>query len=134
MAAARLPTMATTDHVYILIHPDGRAEWGGRLADAERQLGPHGVGKAFLDDYRRLRIATSDCALILPDEYAPNPYARAVLADLVGVNANRAPEVRGPVAVFGFDSLNEWDSTRPFTGDERNTITLALELAGCTVA
>ncbi|WP_030248138.1 hypothetical protein [Streptomyces sp. NRRL S-455] len=88
--------MTTTEPVYVLIHPDGRAEWGDRIATAEKALGPHGVGRAFLTDGSRLRIAMSDCALILPGVYAPNPYAAAVLARVAGVPVEAAPETRGP--------------------------------------
>ncbi|MFE3907207.1 hypothetical protein ACFXPY_45075 [Streptomyces sp. NPDC059153] len=124
--------MATTP-VYVLVHPDGRAEWGERISVAEAELGPHGIGRAFLSDGARLRIATSDCALVLPDVYAPNPYAAAMLAHVAGFPAEAAPETRGPVILFGWDPNNEWDSTRPFTGDERGLITEALGVAGCTV-
>ncbi|MCX4682493.1 hypothetical protein OG413_46030 [Streptomyces sp. NBC_01433] len=125
--------MATTP-VYVLVHPDGRAEWGDRIARAEKQLGPHGIGRAFLSDDARLRIATSDCALVLRDEYAPNPYAAAMLAHVAGFPVQAAPETRGPVILFGFDGRNEWDSTRPFSDDEHGLITQALDVAGCTVA
>ena len=125
--------MATQSPVYVLVHPDGRAEWGERIATAEAAMGPHGVGRAFLDDAQRLRIATSDCALVLREVYAPNPFAAAVLAHVAGFPAEAAPETRGPVALFGFDPRNEWDSTRPFSADERTLITSALDVAGCTV-
>jgi hypothetical protein len=118
--------------VYVLIHPDGRAEWGDRLAVAEEALGPHGIGRAFLTDGSRLRIAMSDCALILRDVYASNPYAAAALAHVAGFSSGQGPEVRGPVVLFGWDPGNEWDSTRPLTGDERAIITEALAIAGCT--
>jgi hypothetical protein len=130
--------MTTTEPVYILIHPDGRAEWGDQIAAANAQLGPHGIGRAFLTDGSRLRIAMSDCALILPDVYAPNPYAGAVLAHVAGLSPAAGPsvgqETRGPVVLFGWDPHNEWDSTRPLTAAERGTIAEALESAGCTVA
>ncbi|MBK3539631.1 hypothetical protein JHN61_26110 [Streptomyces sp. MBT67] len=74
----------------------------------------------------------SDCALILRDQYAPNPHAAAVLAHVAGMPADAAPETRGPVILFGWDPLNEWDSTRPFTDTERAAITDALTVAGCT--
>jgi hypothetical protein len=124
--------MATPPPVYVLIHPDGRAEWGDKIATAEREMGPHGVGRAFLDDHQRLRIVTSDCALVLRDVYAPNPFAAAVLAHVAGFPAEAAPETRGPVALFGFDPRNEWDSTRALSDDERERITAALTVAGCT--
>ncbi|MFE9461678.1 hypothetical protein [Streptomyces californicus] len=117
--------------VYILIRPDGTAQWGHRIGPAEKELGPHGIGRAFLTDGSRLRIAMSDCALLLPEEYAPNPYAAAVLAGVAGMPASMAPETRGPVILFGWDGMNEWDSTRPFTADERDTITAALTAAEC---
>ncbi|PNE38107.1 hypothetical protein [Streptomyces noursei] len=44
----------------------------------------HGIGRACLTDSSRLRIATSDCALVLRDGYAPHPYAAAVLAHVAG--------------------------------------------------
>lgn len=119
---------------YVLINPDGRAEWGDRIAVAEEKLGPHGIGRAFLTDGSRLRIAMSDCALVLRDEYAPNPAAAAVLAHVAGFPAARAPETRGPVVLFGWDPRNEWDSTRPLTDDERAVITEGLTAAGCTTA
>lgn len=124
--------MATTP-VYVLVHPDGAAEWGDRIGIAEKKLGPHGVGRAFLDDRARLRIATSDCALLLRDVYEPNPYAAKVLAHVAGFPIQAAPETRGPVILFGFDGRNEWDSTRPFSDDERELITEALDVAGCSI-
>ncbi|MGW4270838.1 hypothetical protein ACWEGQ_00370 [Streptomyces seoulensis] len=120
-----------TKPVYILIHPDGRAEWGETIAHAEEAMGPHGIGRAFLTDGSRLRIAMSDCALVLRDEYASNPYAAAVLASVAGFPPQQAPETRGPVALFGWDPMNEWDSTRPFTGSEYATIMAALTAARC---
>ncbi|WKK27847.1 hypothetical protein QZH56_36980 (plasmid) [Streptomyces olivoreticuli] len=124
--------MTTHAPVYVLIHPDGRAEWGDRIATAERAMGPHGLGRAFLTPGSRLRIVTSDCALVLRDEYAPNPYAAAALAHVAGFPPEDGPETRGSVALFGYDPNNEWDSTRPLTDDERAVITLALTAAGCT--
>lgn len=124
--------MTTEAPVYILIHPDGCAEWGDRIAKANEALGPHGIGRAFLTDGSRLRIAMSDCALVLKDEYAPNPYARAVLAHVAGFPAEHAPETRGPVVLFGWDPRNEWDSSRQLTDGELDVITDALEAAGCT--
>jgi hypothetical protein len=124
--------MTTTEPVYVLIHPDGRAEWGDQIATAEKALGPHGIGRAFLTDGSRLRIAMSDCALILTEEYAPNPYAAAALAHVAGAPVGAAPETRGPIALFGWDPLNEWDSPRPFTAAERGIIAEALDAAGCT--
>jgi hypothetical protein len=124
--------MTTDAPVYVLIHPDGRAEWGDTIATAEKQLGPHGIGRAFLTDGSRLRIATSGCALILTEEYAPNPYAAAALAHVAGFPPERAPATRGPVVLFGWDPNNEWDSTRPLTTDERALITAGLAAAGCT--
>ncbi|WP_225102674.1 hypothetical protein, partial [Streptomyces sp. CoH27] len=132
--AATVGTMTTDAPVYVLIHPDGRAEWGDRIAVAEKALGPHGIGRAFLTDGSRLRIAMSDCALVLRDEYEPNPYAAVALAHVAGVRPEDAPETRGPVALFGYDPLNEWDNTRPLTADERALITRALTAAGCTTA
>lgn len=125
--------MTTKAPVYALIHPDGRAEWGDQIALAEKQLGPHGIGRAFLTDGSRLRIAMSDCALVLTDVYAPNPYASAVLARVAGFPEGTGAETRGPIVLFGWDPRNEWDSTRPFTVSERGTITEALAAAGCTV-
>lgn len=122
-----------TNPVYVLIHPDGRAEWGDRIALAEKELGPHGIGRAFLTDGSRLRLAMSDCALVLRDEYAPNPHAAAVLAHVAGFPPERAPETRGPVVLFGWDPNNEWDSTRPLTDAERAVITEGLTAAGCTI-
>lgn len=125
--------MTTTNApVYVLIHPDGRAEWGDRIAIAEKELGPHGIGRAFLTDGSRLRIAMSDCALLLTEEYAPNPYASTVLALVAGFPAGAGAETRGPVILFGWDPNNEWDSTRPLTGAERGIIAEALDTAGCT--
>ncbi|MEU3978410.1 hypothetical protein [Streptomyces bacillaris] len=121
-----------SEPVYVLIRPDGTAQWGHRISSAEDQLGPHGIGRAFLTDGSRLRIAMSDCALILRDQYEPNPYAAKALAAVAGVPADTAPETRGPVILFGWDGMNEWDSTRPFTAAERDTITAALATAGCT--
>jgi hypothetical protein len=126
--------MTIQDPVYVLISPDGSAEWGDRIAVAEEAMGPHGIGRTFLTDGSRLRIATSDCALVLRDEYAPNPYAAAVLAHVAGFPPEAAPETRGPVALFGWDPNNEWDSTRPLTAAERDAITEALTAAGCTTA
>jgi hypothetical protein len=126
--------MTTDAPVYVLIHPDGRAEWGNRIVIAERAMGPHGVGRADLTPGSRLRIVTSDCALILRDVYAPNPYAAAVLAHVAGFPPEEAPETRGPIALYGYDLHNEWDNTRPLTDDERAVITEALTAAGCTVA
>lgn len=120
--------------VYILIHPDGRAEWGDQIAAAEKQLGPHGIGRAFLTDGSRLRIAMSDCALLLREVYAPNPYAAAVLAHVAGFHPEDAPETRGPIVLFGWDPLNEWNSTRRLTAAETALITKALTVAGCTTA
>lgn len=120
--------------VYVLIHPDGRAEWGDNVITAEKALGPHGVGRAFLTDRSRLRIAMSDCALVLREDYAPNPYAAAALAHVAGCLPEDAPETRGPVVLFGWDPNNEWDSSRPLTADERDAITRALAAAGCTTA
>lgn len=124
--------MTTTEPVYVLIHPDGRAEWGDRIARAEQQLGSHGIGRAFLTDGSRLRIAMSDCALVLRDVYEPNPYAAAVMAHVAGFPPEAAPETRGPVTLFGWDPNNEWDSTRPLTAAERDAITEALTAAGCS--
>ncbi len=118
--------------VYVLIRPDGTVGWGDRIARAEKELGPHGIGRTFLTDGSRLRIATSDCALLLREEYAPNPYAQEVLAHVAGMPVAVAPETRGPVILFGYDPRNEWDSTRPFTSDERAQIAEALAVAGCT--
>ncbi|MFD3736425.1 hypothetical protein [Streptomyces sp. NPDC058632] len=118
--------------VYVLVHPDGRAEWGDQISTAEKALGPHGIGRAFLTDDARLRIATSDCALLLREEYPANPFASAVLAHVAGIPAQVAPETRGPVALFGYDNRNEWDNTRPLSDDERALITEALSIAGCT--
>jgi hypothetical protein len=122
----------TNSPVYVLIHPDGRAEWGDNIAVANRAMGPHGVGRAFLTDGSRLRIAMSDCALLLREEYAPNPFAAAALARVAGFPPEQAPETRGPVALFGWDPRNEWDNTRPLTTAERAAITEALSAAGCT--
>ena len=122
----------TTEPVYILSRPDGTAQWGQTISSAEKELGPHGIGRAFLTDGSRLRIAMSDCALILREEYAPNPYAAQVLAGVAGMPADTAPETRGPVILFGWDAMNEWDSTRPLTAAERDAITAALANAGCT--
>ncbi|MDX2973471.1 hypothetical protein [Kribbella solani] len=124
----------TNAPVYVLIHPDGRAEWGDRIAIAEKALGPHGIGRAFLTDGSRLRLAMSDCALILREEYAPNPYAAAALAHVAGFPPEGAPETRGPVVLFGWDPNNDWDSTRPLTDAERAVITEALTAAGCATA
>ncbi|MGW2936126.1 hypothetical protein ACWDA7_30715 [Streptomyces sp. NPDC001156] len=88
--------------MYVLIHPDGRAEWGDRIATAERAMGSHGVGRADLTPGSRLRIVTSDCALILRDEYAPNPYAAAALAHVDSVYATGT---RSPVGVQDLGSL-----------------------------
>ncbi|WP_405691014.1 hypothetical protein [Streptomyces sp. NBC_00057] len=123
----------TRPPVYVLVHPDGRAGWGDRIGIAEDELGPHGIGRAFLNDDARLRVATSDCALVLRDVYAPNPYAAAVLARVAGFPVEAAPETRGPVVLFGFDPRNEWDSTRPPSNDERRLITEALGVAEYTV-
>ncbi|MFD8226949.1 hypothetical protein ACFV16_22560 [Streptomyces massasporeus] len=125
--------MTTTEPVYVLIHPDGRAEWGEQIATAEKALGPHGIGRTFLTDGSRLRLAMSDCALVLPEVYPPNPYAAKALAHVVGLPAEAAPETRGPIVLFGWDPRNEWDSTRPFTDVERDQIGAGLEAAGCTV-
>lgn len=112
--------------VYVLIYPGGRAEWGDRIAIAEKALGPHGIGRAFLTDGSRLRVAMSDSALLLRDEYAPNPHAAFVLAHVAGMPPEDVPETRGPVILFGWDPRNEWDSTRPLTDAERSAIAKAL--------
>lgn len=125
--------MTTEESVYILIHPDGRAEWGDRIGTAEKQLGPDGIVQTFLDEGYRLRIAMSDCARALPEEYALNPYAVKVLAYVAGVHPERCPETRGPVILFGWDPRNERGNARPLTADERNVITEGLAEAGCTV-
>jgi hypothetical protein len=125
--------MTTTEPVYVLIHPDGRAEWGDQIATAYKGLGPHGIGRTFLTDGSRLRIAMSDCALIMPEVYPPNPYASVVLALVAGLPAGAGAETRGPVVLFGWDPHNEWDSTRPLTAAERGIIAEALDTAGCTV-
>lgn len=124
--------MTSPAPVYVLIHPDGRAEWGQHISRAEEAMGPHGIGRAFLTDGSRLRIVMSDCALLLTEEYAPNPYAAATLARVAGFSPEQAPETRGPVALFGWDPNNEWDSTRPLTDAEQAAITEALTTAGCT--
>lgn len=125
--------MTTYAPVYVLIHPDGRAEWGESVAVAEEVLGPHGIGRQFLTDGSRLRLAMSDCALVLREEYAANPYAAAALAHVAGFPPEQAPETRGPIVLFGWDPNNEWDSTRPLTAAERALVTEALGVAGCTV-
>lgn len=125
--------MSTEKPVCVLIHPDGRAEWGDRIALAEKELGPHGIDRTFLTDGSRLRVAMSDCALLLTEEYVPNPYAAKVLASVAGFPAEAAPETRGPVILFGWDPRNEWDSTRPLTVVERDVIVAALAAAGCRV-
>ncbi|WP_033818581.1 hypothetical protein [Kitasatospora sp. MBT63] len=124
-----------TDPVYILIHPDGRAEWGANKATAEKAMGPYGVGRGWLTDASLgLRVSMSDCALIMPEEFAENPYAVAVLAHVAGCGPEQALQPsRGPVALWGFDPRNEWDSSRPLTEWERAVITEALAVAGCTV-
>jgi hypothetical protein len=76
----------------------------------------------------------SDCALILPEVYPPNPYASAVLARVAGFPPEAAPETRGPIVLFGWDPRNEWDSTRALTETERRAIEDALTASGCTVA
>lgn len=126
--------MSSTAPVYVLIHPDGRAEWGDDIAAASKALGPHGISCAFLTPGSRLRIATSDCALIMPEEYAPNPYAAAALHRVAGLPVEQAPETRGPVILFGWDPNNEWDRTRPLDPGERAVIERALNSAGCTVS
>ncbi|GGZ27888.1 hypothetical protein [Streptomyces nitrosporeus] len=118
--------------VYVLIHPDGRAQWGDQIAEAERELGEHGIGRQFLTDGSRLRIAMSDCAFVLTDVYPPNAYAGPALAHVAGGRPEDAPPTRGPVLLFGWDPRNEWDSSRPFTSAERAVITQALDAAGCT--
>jgi len=124
--------MTTQSPVYVLIHPDGRAEWGDRISRAEEALGPHGIGRAFLtDSSTRLRVAMSDCALVLRDVYAPNPRAAAALAYVAGGRPEDAGEARGPVILFAWDPHNEWDSTRPFTASERAVIAESLDAAGC---
>ncbi|MBT2429642.1 hypothetical protein J7F02_29575 [Streptomyces sp. ISL-112] len=74
----------------------------------------------------------SDCALILREEYAPNPYAAHVLAGVARMPTDAAPETRGTVILFGWDPTNHLDSTRPFTAAEHESITAALTAAGCT--
>ncbi|WP_331722215.1 hypothetical protein [Kitasatospora sp. NBC_00315] len=122
-----------TAPVCILIHPDGRAEWGADKAAAEKAMGPYGVGRAWLTDASLgLRVSMSDCALIMPEEFAENPYAVAVLAHVAGGDPEQAQPTRGPVALWGFDPRNDWDSTRPLTASERAVITEGLAVAGCT--
>ncbi|MER5781256.1 hypothetical protein ABT104_05935 [Streptomyces mobaraensis] len=119
--------------VYVLIHPDGRAEWGDRIAVAEKAMGPYGVGRGWLTDASLgLRLTMSDCAAIMPEEFPENPYAVTVLAHVAGLPAQIAPQTRGPVALWAYDPRNDWDSTRPFTEKERAVITEALAVAGCT--
>jgi hypothetical protein len=123
-----------TAPVCILIHPDGRAEWGADKPTAEKALGSYGVGRAWLTDASMgLRISMSDCALLMREEFAPNPYAVAALAYVAGMDPEEAQETRGPVVLWGWDPRNEWDSSRPFTAAEREVITEALAFAGCTV-
>lgn len=130
------PALASsiTAPVYILIHPDGRAEWGDQIAVAEQSLGPHGIGRAFLHPGSRLRFAMSDCALILRKEYPPNPYAQTALAHVAGLPREGVQQMRGCVALFGWDPRNDWDSTRSFTAAERDLIDEALTVADCTTA
>lgn len=125
--------MTTNAPVYILIHPDGRAEWGEEIHVAEQALGLYGIGRTFLTDGSRLRVAMSDCALVLRDEFPPNPYAAATLARVAGIPPEHAPETRGPIVLFGWDPANDWDSTRPLTAAERDVIAAALAASGCTV-
>jgi len=117
--------------VYVLIAPDGTATWGEDISTAYKELGPHGIGRAFLTDGSRLRIAMSDCALLLTEEYAPNPYAETALAHVAGMRGRESTVARGPVILFGWDPMNEWDSTRPFTDEEREAIVEGLAAAGC---
>lgn len=125
----------TAAPVYILIHTDGRAEWGDRIAVAEKAMGPYGVGRGWLTDASLgLRVTMSDCAVIMPEEFPENPYAATALAHVAGFPVQMiAALTRGPVALWGFDPRNEWDSTRPFTEKERAVITEALAVAGCTI-
>lgn len=121
--------------VYILLHPDGRAEWGTNIEVAYKAMGNYGIGRAWLTDASlRLRVAMSDCALLpsFSDEFPLNPYAVTVLATVAGRDPAGAQETRGPVALFAFDAMNEWDSTRSFTEAEHDRILLALNVAGCT--
>lgn len=120
--------------VFVIIRPDGTATWGTDIATAEEELGPHGIGRAFLTDGSRLRIAMSDCALLLTDVYAPNPYAEKALAYVAGMLGQQSTVARGPVILFGWDGNNEWDSTRPFTDAEREVIVEGLAAAGCRSA
>ena len=123
----------TAAPVYVLIHPDGRAEWGTNKDVAEKALGPYGVGRAFLADASLgLRISMSDCALLMREEFAENPFAVAVLAHVAGLDPAGAQETRGPVVLWGYDPRNDWDSTRPLTVAEQTVITQALAAAGCT--
>lgn len=122
-----------TNPTCILIHPDGTAEWSHNLSHAEQAMGPYGIGRTFLTGTSQaLRISMSDCALILTEEFNPNPYAVNVLATLTGTDPNKAPETRGPIALFAYDPRNDWDNTRPFTNAEQAAITAALQTAGCT--
>ncbi|MFJ8628959.1 hypothetical protein ACIRD3_39765 [Kitasatospora sp. NPDC093550] len=122
-----------TAHTSILIHPDGRAEWVADKTVAEKALGNYGVGRAFLTDASLgLRISMSDCALLMPEEFPENPHAVAVLAHVAGLDPAGAQATRGPVVLWGYDPRNEWDSSRPFTEREREVITEALAVAGCT--
>lgn len=124
----------TANPGYILIHPDGRAEWGTGRTTAEKALGAYGVGRAWLTDASLgLRISMSDCALIMPQEFPVNAYGAEVLAHVAGIPAHTpAPAVRGPVVLWGYDPTNAWDSSRPFTAAEKTMITEALTTAGCT--
>ena len=119
--------------VCVVIRPDGTAAWRTDVSRAERELGNHGIGRAFLTNGSKLRVSVSDSSLLLRDVYAPNPYAMAVLANVSGMLRSEAPETRGPVVLYAWDPRNEWDSTRPFTDDEYGTVADALRVAGCTV-
>ncbi|MFG2919632.1 hypothetical protein ACGF0D_43040 [Kitasatospora sp. NPDC048298] len=119
--------------VYILIHPDGRAEWGDRISVAEKAMGSYGVGRGWLTDASLgLRLTMSDCAAIMPEVFPANPYAASVLAHVAGLPAGELPVTRGPVALWAYDPRNEWDSTRAFTDSERALVEVALTAAGCS--
>ncbi|MEK2474387.1 hypothetical protein [Streptomyces noursei] len=65
--------------------PEAAGSWSHSGVRSNFELGVvHGIGRVFLTDGSRLRIATSGCALVLRDGYAPHPYAAAVLAHVAG--------------------------------------------------
>lgn len=118
--------------VYLLVQPDGTATWGHVLGRAKDAMGPYGTGSAFVPFSRSVRYMSSDVALVLKEEFAPNPYSRKLVAQLTGAPLDQLAPHAGPVAVYAWDPMNEWDSSRSFTKAELTAIELTAAAVGCT--